>query len=70
MFEKILVCLDDSKLSEQILPYATEQALRFNSRLTAAPTYDCAQQCLHGIGRKNICSDRRYHGEKSPDLGR
>ena len=33
MFEKILVCLDGSKLAEQILPYATEQALRFNSKM-------------------------------------
>ena len=34
MFEKILVCLDGSNLAEQILPYATEQAVRFNSKLT------------------------------------
>ncbi len=33
MFEKILICLDGSKLAEQILPYATEQALHFNSRV-------------------------------------
>jgi len=33
MFEKILVCLDGSKLAEQILPYATEEAIRFNSRV-------------------------------------
>ena len=33
MFERILVCLDGSELAEQILPYATEQALRFNSKL-------------------------------------
>ena len=33
MFEKILVCLDGSKLAEQILPYATEEALRFNSAM-------------------------------------
>lgn len=34
MFEKILVCLDGSKLAEQILPYAKEEALHFNSQLT------------------------------------
>ncbi len=34
MFEKILVCLDGSKLAEQIMPYAIEQTLRFNSKLT------------------------------------
>ncbi|MFC1968771.1 universal stress protein [Chloroflexota bacterium] len=33
MFEKILVCLDGSKLAEQILPYATEQAICFNSKV-------------------------------------
>ena len=32
MFNKILVCLDGSRLSEQILPYVTEQALHFNSK--------------------------------------
>lgn len=34
MFERILVCLDGSKLAEQILPYAIEEALRFDSKLT------------------------------------
>jgi nucleotide-binding universal stress UspA family protein len=34
MFERILVCLDGSKLAEQILPYAKEEALHFNSQLT------------------------------------
>jgi nucleotide-binding universal stress UspA family protein len=33
MFEKILVCLDGSRLAEQILPYATEQAIRFKSKV-------------------------------------
>jgi nucleotide-binding universal stress UspA family protein len=33
MFNKILVCLDGSKLAEQVLPYAIEQALRFESQL-------------------------------------
>ena len=33
MFERILVCLDGSKIAEQILPYATEQAQRFGSKL-------------------------------------
>lgn len=34
MFKKTLVCLDGSRLAEQILPYATEHALRFNSEVT------------------------------------
>jgi len=33
MHEKILVSLDGSDLSEQILPYALEQAKRFRSRV-------------------------------------
>jgi nucleotide-binding universal stress UspA family protein len=39
MFEKILVCLDGSKLAEQILPYAVEQAKRFNSKIVLLQTY-------------------------------
>jgi K+-sensing histidine kinase KdpD len=34
MFERILVCLDGSKLAEQILRYTTEQALKFDGRVT------------------------------------
>ena len=33
MFKSVLVCLDGSHLAEQILPYATEQAKRFNSKV-------------------------------------
>lgn len=33
MFKKILVCLDGSRLAEQILPYAREEAIRFQSKL-------------------------------------
>lgn len=33
MFKKILVCLDGSELAEKVLPYAEEQAERFNSQL-------------------------------------
>jgi nucleotide-binding universal stress UspA family protein len=33
MFQKILVCLDGSKLAEQVLPYASEQSARFDSCL-------------------------------------
>ncbi len=43
MFEKILVCLDSSDLAEQVLPYATEVARCFKSKLillevTATPS--------------------------------
>jgi nucleotide-binding universal stress UspA family protein len=33
MFKKILVCLDGSRLAEQIMPYATEEAIRFQGKL-------------------------------------
>ena len=33
MFKKVLVCLDGSSLAEQILPYATETALCFGSKV-------------------------------------
>ncbi|MFO7772625.1 MAG: universal stress protein [Dehalococcoidia bacterium] len=33
MFQRILVCLDGSELAEQILPYAMEAALGFQSKL-------------------------------------
>lgn len=39
MYKKILVCLDGSELAEQILPYAEEQALHFNSKLALIRVY-------------------------------
>jgi nucleotide-binding universal stress UspA family protein len=33
MFKRILVCLDGSRLAEQIMPYATEEAIRFQGKL-------------------------------------
>jgi nucleotide-binding universal stress UspA family protein len=39
MFEKILVCLDGSRLAEQILPYAMEQATRFHSKVILIQAY-------------------------------
>lgn len=33
MFDNIIVCLDGSELAEQILPYAVEEAVKFNSKL-------------------------------------
>ena len=40
MFEKILICLDGSKAAEQVLPYATEQALRFDSEVMLVRVID------------------------------
>jgi nucleotide-binding universal stress UspA family protein len=48
MYKKILVCLDGSNLAEQILPYAEEQALHFNSRLTLIRVY--AEPGFIGLG--------------------
>jgi nucleotide-binding universal stress UspA family protein len=39
MYKKIMVCLDGSGLAEQILPYAEEQALHFNSKLVLIRVY-------------------------------
>jgi len=33
VFKKVLVCLDGSNLAEQILPYATDIALRCGSKV-------------------------------------
>ena len=33
MFNKILICLDGSELAEKVIPYATEEAVRFDSEL-------------------------------------
>jgi len=48
MFEKILVCLDGSQLAEQILPYATEQAMRFNGELTLLHVMTVPQSVYKG----------------------
>lgn len=39
MYNKILVCLDGSKLAEEILPFALEQAGHFNSTITLFRAY-------------------------------
>ncbi len=44
MFKTILVCLDGSKLAEQILPYATDIALRYGSRLLLLRVMDPADE--------------------------
>jgi nucleotide-binding universal stress UspA family protein len=36
---KILVCLDGSRMAEQILPYVTEQALRLGSKVVLFQAY-------------------------------
>jgi nucleotide-binding universal stress UspA family protein len=50
MFNRILVCLDGSKLSEQILPYAEAQALRFGSKVTLLQIATLSSAGLAGAG--------------------
>jgi nucleotide-binding universal stress UspA family protein len=66
MFKKILACLDGSKLAEQILPYAGEQALRFESQLVLlhvlAPT-DLPPAAGIGVGelmRKQAQAEAKF----------
>lgn len=70
MFGKILVCLDDSDLSEQIVPYAAEVARRFGSRLVlftavdavsaAAPEYAVEMDMV--LELKRAQAQRRLEG--------
>jgi nucleotide-binding universal stress UspA family protein len=40
MFKKILVCLDGSEFAEQILPYAVEEAKRFDSQMVLLTVFN------------------------------
>jgi nucleotide-binding universal stress UspA family protein len=46
MFEKIVICLDGSKRSELILPYATEEAAHFRSRIILLQVFTPP---IHGV---------------------
>jgi nucleotide-binding universal stress UspA family protein len=48
VFKKIMVCLDGSELAEQILPYAIEQATRFESKMVLCKVI--SEPTLTGIG--------------------
>jgi nucleotide-binding universal stress UspA family protein len=50
MFEKILVCLDGSKLAEQILPYVEAQALQFVSQVTLLQVVTVPSTAIAGVG--------------------
>ncbi len=52
MFKKIMVCLDGSKLAEQVLPYAIDMAEAFRSKLiffTAIPDPVIVAPALPGV---------------------
>ncbi len=40
MFEKVVICLDGSKLAEQILPFVTAGAIKFNSKIVLLRVMD------------------------------
>lgn len=50
MFEKILVCLDGSELAEQILPYITEQAKKFKSKVILIQAIAKPSSVISGTG--------------------
>ncbi|MEJ2046821.1 MAG: universal stress protein [Dehalococcoidia bacterium] len=50
MFEKILVCLDGSSLAEQIIPYATEEATHFKSKLILLRVFEFSSGYPTGHG--------------------
>ena len=50
MFEKILVCLDGSSLAEQIIPYATEEATKFKSKLILLRVFEFSSEYPEGHG--------------------
>jgi nucleotide-binding universal stress UspA family protein len=66
MFEKILVCLDGSKLSEQILPLVEGQALKFRSKVillqvVTVPTATIIQAGATYSDPKILAEQERVH---------
>jgi len=60
MFKKILVCLDGSKLAEQIMPYATAEALCFQSNLVlfhVVPEPVAISPGIHGVPATPVQTD-------------
>ena len=50
MFEKILVCLDGSKIAEQILPFVEAQAKQFSSKVKLLQAISLSASALTGVG--------------------
>jgi nucleotide-binding universal stress UspA family protein len=72
MFERILVCLDGSRLAEQIVPYATEEAIRFQGKLVllqVVPEPVAFSPGIPGEGLVPIQTDIMLEGTKEA-LGR
>jgi len=56
MFNKILVCLDGSKLAEQILPYVESQAACFNGEVTLIKVVSLVSSEIQDYSGKAIFS--------------
>lgn len=50
-FKKILVCLDGSEFTEQILPYAVGQASHFNSKIILLKAYETSNTVIAAAGQ-------------------
>lgn len=69
MSEKILAYLHGSKLAEQILPYAVEQALSFQSKLflfQSVPEPVVFSQGIPGAAPAPVQTDVLLEGRRGP----
>lgn len=69
MFEMILVYLDGSKLAEQILPYAVEQALSCQSKLflsQSVPEPVVFSAGIRGAAPAPVQTDVLLEGRRGP----
>jgi nucleotide-binding universal stress UspA family protein len=70
MFTKVLVCLDGSKLAEQILPYAVEQARHFESELvlfralSEPSTISLAMPGMPGLPLESRTGEKRLESDE------
>ncbi|MDP2729982.1 MAG: universal stress protein [Dehalococcoidales bacterium] len=64
-FEKILVCLDGSRLAEQILPYAQAQANRFYSKVMLLQVATVPTMALAGAGTEAAPASDQLVAEQS-----
>jgi len=71
MFKKILACLDGSSLAEQILPYAAEEALRFDSKVVLLRVMDVPSTVAWIQGTDpdaNIVTEESQREEKEAEV--
>ncbi len=56
MFKKILVCLDGSNLAEQILPYVTEMALQYSTKVVLLRVIPAKVEVATGVSKQTPLS--------------